>query len=160
MPLVLHALVQTEAYSIGATAGCARVRPDQVERLVGLRMERQRRLFTDTDLEESVLDRPIGGTAIMREQLNHLVELSRWDNIEILVLPTSIGHHDGMEGSFYRAALRAGAVHRLCRVPGRCRVRAGSRSGGGVYFGRRSRCAPRRCCSPSPPRRSRRGATH
>ncbi|MGH3983743.1 MAG: Scr1 family TA system antitoxin-like transcriptional regulator [Pseudonocardiaceae bacterium] len=45
MPLVLHALVQTEAYSLGATAGSARVRPDQVERLVSLRMERQRRLF-------------------------------------------------------------------------------------------------------------------
>ena len=106
-PLVLPALVQTEAYSTGATAGSARVRPDQVERLVSLRMERQRRLFTDTDplqltaiIEESVLDRPIGGPATMREQLEHLVELSARENVDILVLPTAVGHHDGLEGKF------------------------------------------------------------
>ncbi|HEY6424966.1 MAG TPA: helix-turn-helix transcriptional regulator [Pseudonocardiaceae bacterium] len=107
MPLVLHALVQTHDYSIGATAGSARVRPDQVERFVGLRMERQRRLFSDTGqlrvtslIEESVLDRPIGGPRTMRAQLAHLVELSGRDNLEILVLPTAVGHHDGLEGAF------------------------------------------------------------
>ncbi|MGH3873147.1 MAG: helix-turn-helix domain-containing protein [Pseudonocardiaceae bacterium] len=107
-PLVLHALVQTQAYSTGATAGSARVRPDQVERLVSLRMERQRRLFSDTSLlrftsiiEESVLDRPIGGAATMRAQLEHLIELSERDNVEILVLPTAVGHHDGLEGTFH-----------------------------------------------------------
>ncbi len=106
-PLVLHALIQIEAYSRGATAGSARVRPDQVERLVGLRMERQRRLFSDTAplrltaiIEESVLDRPIGGGATMREQLKHLVELSARDNIDILVLPTAVGRHDSLEGMF------------------------------------------------------------
>lgn len=106
-PLVLHALVQTQEYSIAATAGSARVRPDQVERLVSLRMERQRRLFTDSAplrltalIEESVLDRPIGDTATMRKQLEHLVELSERDNVEILVLPTAAGHHDGLEGKF------------------------------------------------------------
>ncbi|HEU0087948.1 MAG TPA: helix-turn-helix transcriptional regulator [Pseudonocardiaceae bacterium] len=107
MPLVLPALAQTQEYSVATTAGSARVRPDQVERMVGLRMERQRRLFTDTDplrltalIEESVLDRPIGGAATMHAQLAHLVELSARDNVEILVLPTSIGHHDGLEGAF------------------------------------------------------------
>ncbi|MGH3763840.1 MAG: helix-turn-helix domain-containing protein [Pseudonocardiaceae bacterium] len=107
MPVVLHALVQTQEYSIGATVGSARVRPDQVERLVGLRMERQRRLFSDTEplrltaiIEESVLDRPIGGTATMREQLKHLVELSARDNIDVRVLPTAVGRHDSVEGKF------------------------------------------------------------
>ncbi|MGQ0773352.1 MAG: helix-turn-helix domain-containing protein [Pseudonocardiales bacterium] len=106
-PLALHALVQTEAYSIGGTAGSARVRPDQVERLVSLRMERQRRLFSDADplrltavIEESVLDRPIGGAVTMRAQLQHLVELSVRDNVDILVLPTAIGRHDSLEGAF------------------------------------------------------------
>jgi Domain of unknown function (DUF5753) len=106
-PLVLHALIQTEAYSRGATAGSARVRPDQVERLVGLRMERQHRLFSGTAplrltaiIEESVLDRPIGGNATMCEQLKHLVKLSARDNIDVLVLPTAIGRHDSLEGMF------------------------------------------------------------
>lgn len=107
MPLVLHALIQTEAYSIGATAGSARVRPDQVERLVGLRMERQRRLFSDAEplrltaiIEESVLDRPVGDVATMREQLQHLMDLSARDNVDILVLPTAVGRHDSLEGAF------------------------------------------------------------
>jgi transcriptional regulator with XRE-family HTH domain len=107
-PLVLHALVQTQEYSIGATVGSARVRPDQVERLVSLRMERQRRLFSDTGplrftsiIEESVLDRPIGGDATMRAQLEHLAKLSERDNVDILVLPTAVGHHDGLEGAFH-----------------------------------------------------------
>jgi transcriptional regulator with XRE-family HTH domain len=107
MPLVLHALVQTQDYSIGATAGSARVRPDQVERLVSLRTERQRRLFSDTDplrltaiIEESVLDRPIGGDATMRAQLQHLVDLSARNNVDILILPTSVGRHDSVEGKF------------------------------------------------------------
>lgn len=106
-PLVLHALVQTRDFSIAATAGSARVRPDQVERLVSLRMERQRPLFSETDplrltaiVEESALDRPIGGAATMREQLEYLVQLSARDNVEILVLPTAVGHHDGLEGGF------------------------------------------------------------
>lgn len=106
-PLVLHALLQTRDYSIAATEGSARVRPDQVERLVSLRMERQRPLFSDTDplrlttlVEESVLDRPIGGVETLRAQLQHLVELSARDNIEVLVLPTAVGHHDGLEGTF------------------------------------------------------------
>jgi len=106
-PLVLPALVQTEAYSIGATAGSARVRPDQVERAVSLRMERQHRLFNDTPplrltaiIEESVLDRPIGGVETMRGQLQHLVELAERDNVEILVLPTAVGRHDSLEGRF------------------------------------------------------------
>ena len=107
MPLVLPALVQTEAYSVGATAGSARVRPDQVERLVSLRMERQRRLINDTDplrltaiIEESVLDRPIGDVETMRGQLQHLVELAERDNVEIRVLPTAVGRHDSLEGRF------------------------------------------------------------
>lgn len=109
-PLVLPALVQTKEYSAGVTAPSARVRPDQQERLVGLRMERQKRLFSEerplqllTMIEESVLDRPIGGDnsrAVMRGQLQHLIDLSERDNVEILILPTAIGRHDGLEGQF------------------------------------------------------------
>lgn len=109
-PLVLPALVQTKSYSAGVTAPSARVRPDQQERLVGLRMERQRRLLrTDRPLqltaviEESVLDRPIGGAMaheVMRDQLRHLIDMSERDNVEILILPTAVGRHDGLEGRF------------------------------------------------------------
>jgi transcriptional regulator with XRE-family HTH domain len=109
-PLVLPALLQTKDYSAGVTSPSARVRPDQQERVVGLRMERQQRLLTEDRplqftalIEESILDRPIGHkdpTAVMIDQLRHLVELSKLDNVEIRVLPTALGHHDGLEGRF------------------------------------------------------------
>ena len=70
-------------------------------------MERQRRLSNDTEplgltalIEESVLDRPIGSRATMRAQLEHLLAMSERDNIEVLVLPTTLGAHDGLIGEF------------------------------------------------------------
>jgi transcriptional regulator with XRE-family HTH domain len=107
-PLVLPALVHTRDYSAGVTSPSARVRPDQQERMVSLRMERQDRLFAENQplrltamIEESILDRPIGGDnapSVMRGQLQRLIDLTQRDNIEILVLPTAIGRHDGLEG--------------------------------------------------------------
>jgi hypothetical protein len=73
-------------------------------------MERKDRLFAEDRplhltamIEESILDRPIGGEnapLVMREQLRHLIDLSGRDNVEILVLPTAVGRHDGLEGRF------------------------------------------------------------
>ncbi|MGH3852498.1 MAG: helix-turn-helix domain-containing protein [Pseudonocardiaceae bacterium] len=104
---VVPALLQTSGYSLGLTAGGGRVRPDHTERVVGLRMDRQRRLGSQSDplrlvalIEEAVLDRPIGGPAVMRRQLEHLIVMSERDNVEIQVLPTSVGSHDGGVGAF------------------------------------------------------------
>jgi transcriptional regulator with XRE-family HTH domain len=104
---IVPALLQTEEYSLGVTTGGGRVRPDHDERTVSLRMERQRRLSNDTEplgltalIEESVLDRPIGSRATMRAQLEHLLAMSERDNIEVLVLPTALGLHDGLVGPF------------------------------------------------------------
>jgi DNA-binding XRE family transcriptional regulator len=104
-PMVLNALVQTREYSAGVTAPSARVREDQQERMVALRMDRQKRIL-DSSLnltllvEESVLDRLIGGPEVMRAQFTHLLELGKRDNVEILVVPTSVARHDGLEGKF------------------------------------------------------------
>jgi hypothetical protein len=101
------ALLQTREYSLAATVGGSRVRPDHAERVVGLRMDRQRRLDSDgvplgllALIEESVLDRPIGGPAVLRRQLEHLISQSDRDNVEIRILPTSVGAHDGALGPF------------------------------------------------------------
>lgn len=104
---VVPALLQTTDYSLGVTVSSGRVRPDHAERVVGLRMDRQRRLDSDSDplrlvalIEESVLDRPVGGPAAMRRQLEHLISMSDRDNVEIRVLPTSVGWHDAGVGPF------------------------------------------------------------
>jgi transcriptional regulator with XRE-family HTH domain len=104
-PLVLPALVQTERYAAAMTAPSARVRSDQERRLVELRLARQDRL-RDGDLhltaviEEDVLDRPAGSREVMHEQLDHLRELADWPNVDLLVIPTAVGRHDGLEGRF------------------------------------------------------------
>jgi transcriptional regulator with XRE-family HTH domain len=104
---VFPALLQTEDYSLGVTAGNIRVRPDHNERMVALRMDRQKRLFSKKEplrltaiIEEAVLDRPIGGPEAMRGQFEHLIAMSGHDNVEIRVLPTSVGTHDALIGPF------------------------------------------------------------
>ena len=106
-PLVFPALLQTEDYALGATAGNIRVRPDHNERTVRMRMERQRRLFDEEHplmltvmLEEVVLDRPIGGPDVLCAQLEHVLALLERDNVDIRVLPTAIGAHDGLVSPF------------------------------------------------------------
>ncbi|MGW1682765.1 helix-turn-helix domain-containing protein [Saccharopolyspora sp. NPDC002376] len=104
--LIVPGLMQTEAYAAALTMTSARVRPDHNERLVSFRMARQRRLVDEAPLqlkivlEESVLDRPIGDREVMCGQLQHLLDLSMQDNIDLRVLPTSVGPHAGLNGSF------------------------------------------------------------
>ncbi|RLK58380.1 helix-turn-helix domain-containing protein [Actinokineospora cianjurensis] len=106
-PLVLPAMLQTQQYSHGVTAGNIRVSPDHGDRVVRLRMERQQRLFHGDPplrvtalLEEAVLQRPIGGSTVMLEQLRRLVELADRDNVDLRILPTALGAHDGLVTPF------------------------------------------------------------
>lgn len=106
IPLVLPGLLQTEAYATALTATSVRVRPDHNDRVVSLRMARQHRLTSEPSLklaaviEESALDRPIGGTEVMREQWQHLVKLAEMDTVDIRVMPTSVGAHAALSGGF------------------------------------------------------------
>lgn len=49
---------------------------------------------------ESVIDWPIGGPAVMRKQLAHLLEMSSRPNIGLRVIPRTTGTHAGVDGSF------------------------------------------------------------
>lgn len=78
---------------------------EEVERRVGTRLARQRLLTRDPPLElltvidESVLHRNIGGGSVMREQLEHLVTVSRRPNVRLQVLALG-GEHPIGTGSF------------------------------------------------------------
>jgi transcriptional regulator with XRE-family HTH domain len=90
-------LLQTPDYARAVLAGD--VRPDaelpgEVERLLALRLERQQLLREAADplrlwavMDEAVLRRRVGGAAVMRRQLNALVQASEQANITIQVLP-------------------------------------------------------------------------
>jgi len=51
-------------------------------------------------LDEAALRRPIGGPAVMRAQLKHLIGISQWPNVTIQVMPFKTGGHSAVGGPF------------------------------------------------------------
>lgn len=103
---VFPAMLQTEGYSFAVTEGHPRLRPDYADRMVALRMERQRPVYQGdrpteltSFLEESVVDRPPtrhgegGGWALLRGQLEHTLTVASRSNLEVRVVPTAAGPH-------------------------------------------------------------------
>jgi transcriptional regulator with XRE-family HTH domain len=72
--------------------------PGDMDRRVQTRQVRQQRLIGDDPLElavvvdESVLYRRFGDRAVMRRQLESLVEASQWPNLDLRVLPLDGGN--------------------------------------------------------------------
>jgi hypothetical protein len=98
-------LLQTADYYrtfLGAAPADPRVSGQEVE----VRMARQERLTSDDPpefwavLNEAVTRRTVGGSGLMRAQLDRLVEFSDLPNVTIQVLPFSAGVHPAMDGSF------------------------------------------------------------
>ncbi|MER5620458.1 helix-turn-helix transcriptional regulator [Streptosporangium sp. NPDC002544] len=80
--------------------------PEEIERRVSVRMERQKRLADDNPLElsvilgEGVVRQHVGTAEITASQLKHLAEVGRQPNIMIQILPYRAGAHQAMTGSF------------------------------------------------------------
>ncbi|MET8779482.1 DUF5753 domain-containing protein [Nocardia sp. NPDC004654] len=98
--------LQTPAYATALLGDSLHIPPMDLAQAVRARMARQRIDGTDNPLqlgavvEEVTLNRPIGGPAVMREQLEHLLEVMELDNVELQVLPTEVAVHEGLPGSF------------------------------------------------------------
>lgn len=104
---VVHGLLQTEDYARAVMTTVRRLQTgEEIERLVKLRMQRQEVLHRPDPLElwlildEAVLHRMAGCSAIMRQQLDHLSEASQWPNVTIQVLTFGCGLHPALGGSF------------------------------------------------------------
>ncbi|CAL9480097.1 helix-turn-helix domain-containing protein [Streptomyces sp. enrichment culture] len=104
-PLNVHGLLQTPEY---ARALFRMWRPafseDDVERGVAARMARKS-VFEREPLpelsfvqEEWVLRRPLGGRALLRQQLQHILEVGQLRHVEIQVMPMYREEHAGTEG--------------------------------------------------------------
>lgn len=98
-------LLQTEDYARAAFRGAPiPMRDDEVERQVSLRMERQAILTAEEPpvlrvvIDEGAARRLVGGSAVMKTQINRLIEDSEKTNVQILVLPYAAGM--GFDGSF------------------------------------------------------------
>ena len=109
---LIPGLLQTEAYARAILETHPDVTEDVVsERLAG-RLSRQEILERDDPpppvvcalLDQSALNREIGGPVVMRDQLVHLVAMSRRPNITVQVIPNT-GAHPGLLGAFTVADL-------------------------------------------------------
>ncbi|MGF7237163.1 MAG: helix-turn-helix domain-containing protein [Frankia sp.] len=100
-------LVQTEEYARAViTNGATATSPEVIDRRVGVRMNRQR-ILTRPDgpklwvvVDEAALRRPIGGRAVMRAQLEHLIAISHKPNLTLQVMPFRFGGHAAEGGAF------------------------------------------------------------
>ncbi|MFB7723391.1 helix-turn-helix domain-containing protein [Nocardia sp. NPDC058058] len=76
------------------------------ERRVSLRRHRQELLTRPSApsfwavLDEAVLHRPVGGAAVLRDQIHQLIELSKLPNVTIQILPYTAGGHAAAGSSF------------------------------------------------------------
>lgn len=107
-PHCVPGLLQTEDYARAVlTAGFPNASADELRRRVELRRERQAILHHASApqlrvvLDEAALRRRVGGTAVMREQIDRLVEASALPNVSLRVLPFDSGAHPGMFGPFH-----------------------------------------------------------
>jgi len=88
-------LLQTSEY-VAAVLRLGRFSPEEIDRLVSLRIERQHRFAAGglrlwAIIDEVALRRPIGGQAVLRGQLQHLLELSARPGMTIQVSPWLTG---------------------------------------------------------------------
>lgn len=104
---VVHGLLQTTDYAL---AVLRELRPrdteEQLQRVVDMRMQRQRLLDQDPPLDlwlildEGAIRRNVGGSEVMRHQLQQLVQASRWANVTLQILSFASGAHAGLTGPF------------------------------------------------------------
>ncbi|GLZ31038.1 transcriptional regulator [Lentzea sp. NBRC 105346] len=102
---LVHGLLQIPDYMRAVIASSATAPSRQMEERVAARLARQE-VFRKGDLQatfymhEQVLHVPIGGKAVLSEQLYHLLRMSAWSYISLRIVPTSVGAHAGLAGPF------------------------------------------------------------
>ncbi|WP_042171438.1 helix-turn-helix transcriptional regulator [Streptomyces sp. NBRC 110035] len=116
-------LLQSEDYARAVFTMWRPLLPDEViDERVTARLARQE-IFARSPqptlsfvIEEAVLRRPLGGRAVMRGQLEHILLYGQRRNVEIQVLPTELEEHAGLEGPFTLIETRDG--RRIAYVEG------------------------------------------
>ncbi|MEU7590986.1 helix-turn-helix transcriptional regulator [Micromonospora sp. NPDC049230] len=100
-------LLQTREYARAVVLlGHGAAGPDEIDRRVALRMQRQQLLRRDSPpqlwavVDEAALRRPIGGPEVMRGQLTALIEATKTPHIRLQVIPFAAGGHAAAGGAF------------------------------------------------------------
>jgi transcriptional regulator with XRE-family HTH domain len=103
----VHGLFQTEAYARAVTQlGYRTASAEEIERRVSLRLKRQELLARPEPpqiwavIDEGALRRPVGGRAVMREQMERLIWIAGQRHVTVQVVPLARGGHAAAGGSF------------------------------------------------------------
>ena len=104
---VMPGILQTADYARAVHArGVPVLSPEVIEQAVETRLIRQRRLSEANPLrvwsilDEAALHRNIGGSIVMRGQLERLIEAASLPNVTIQVIPFNAGAHPALESNF------------------------------------------------------------
>ncbi|MEV8451500.1 helix-turn-helix transcriptional regulator [Streptomyces sp. NPDC052095] len=102
---LLPGLLQSEAYARTLFLNqLPMLDEEQIEQQLTARMERQQLLRERTGanysfiLEEHLFRRLLGGAEVMRETIDHVIDLAELRNVEIQIIPQSRESHAGMHG--------------------------------------------------------------
>jgi transcriptional regulator with XRE-family HTH domain len=100
-------LLQTDAYARAVIMlGHGTAKPWEISRRADLRMARKQLLQREHPpklwavIDEAVLRRPIGGRAVLREQIEALLTASTLRNVRLQVIPFETGGHAAAGGAF------------------------------------------------------------
>ncbi|GHE44731.1 transcriptional regulator [Streptosporangium violaceochromogenes] len=100
-------LLQSEDYARAVILlGYPNAPEEEVRRRVRLRMARQRILRNPDPphlwavLDEAVLRRPLGGSEVMRGQIDHILRALDLPNVTVQIVPFSVGGHAAAGGPF------------------------------------------------------------
>lgn len=106
-PLSVPGLLQTEDYARSMIAGgLGEMTESEVERRVEVRTARQSIMSKNPPprlwfvIDEAALHRQVGGRAVMRTQLRHILVQAKLPRVKVQVLPLAAGAHPGTAGSF------------------------------------------------------------
>ena len=99
-------LLQTGDYARALLKEAGRVPAREIDDRVAARLARQSLFSRERSpcftfyLHEFVLRLPVGGAAVMSEQLHHLLRMAVRPSLTLRVVPTSLGAHAATAGSF------------------------------------------------------------
>lgn len=107
-PQIITGLLQTRAYAEAIIrGGSPETSEPEIDKRVQVRLRRQDRITAEKDplrlwvvLDEASLRRLVGSRQVMREQLEHVAEMSQAPHITVQVLPFDVGAHPGLNGQY------------------------------------------------------------
>ena len=105
-PTLIPGLFETEAYARAVLRSEPGITAEKVEERVAARMQRKAIFTRDKPpviiaiIDEGVLHRPVGGAKVMREQLQHLLDLARYSHVTLQVVPYTANAFCGLQGGF------------------------------------------------------------